>query len=67
MSLYFRLFRTWLRANFKAPIQMGDSIVGGEGFVSSDDARRAMGPDPASPAFPASIRSWVETERLMSA
>lgn len=172
MNLYFRLFWTWLRANFKAPIQMGDSveltmrvwpndldinghmnngrymtitdlalieyftragfikvalrngwrpmlggsiisyrralkpfavytlrfslvcwdarwnymafeflqdgrkmahghskgaIVGREGFVSSDDARRAMGLDPASPEFPASICAWIETERLMSA
>ncbi|MCK1792043.1 thioesterase family protein [Pseudomonas violetae] len=171
MSLYFRLFRTWLRARFKSPIQMGDTIelimrvwpndldinghmnngrymtitdlalieyftragfikvalrkgwrpmlggsiisyrrglkpfavytlrfsticwdarwnymafeflqdgrtmahghskgaiVGSEGFVSSTDVRNAMGLNPASPEFPASISAWVETERLMS-
>ena len=26
MSLYFRLFWTWLRARFKSPIQMGETI-----------------------------------------
>jgi hypothetical protein len=52
MSPYFRLFWTWLRANFKARFE---------------HARRAMGLDPASPAFPATISAWIDTERLMSA
>jgi acyl-CoA thioesterase FadM len=42
------------------------AIVGSEGFVSSADARNAMGLNPASPEFPASISAWIETERLMS-
>ena len=42
------------------------AIVGGAGIVSSADARDAMGLDPASPAFPVSVRAWIETERLMA-
>lgn len=42
------------------------AIVGSEGIVSSTDARDAMGLNEASPAFPASISAWIETERLMS-
>jgi hypothetical protein len=34
--------------------------------VSSANVRNAMGLNPASPEFPASISAWVETERLMS-
>lgn len=41
------------------------AIVGIDGFVSSADARNAMGLNPASPEFPASICAWIETERLM--
>ena len=42
------------------------AIVGRDGFVSSADVRNAMGLNPASPEFPASISAWVETERLMN-
>jgi hypothetical protein len=42
------------------------AIVGSNGIVSSADACDAMGLDPASPEFPASIFAWIETERLMS-
>ena len=42
------------------------AIVGREGFVSSADVRNAMGLNPASPEFPASISAWIETERLMN-
>jgi acyl-CoA thioesterase FadM len=41
------------------------AIVGINGFVSSADARNAMGLDPASPAFPPSISTWIEAERLL--
>jgi hypothetical protein len=43
------------------------AIVGSKGIVSSADARNAMGMDTVSPPFPASISSWVEAERLLSA
>jgi acyl-CoA thioesterase FadM len=42
------------------------AIVGSKGIVSSADAHRAMGLNPASPEFPASISAWIETERLLS-
>jgi acyl-CoA thioesterase FadM len=42
------------------------AIVGSKGIVSSADARDAMGLDPASPQFPASISTWIEAERLLS-
>jgi acyl-CoA thioesterase FadM len=43
------------------------AIIGSKGIVSSADARDAMGLNPASPEFPASISAWIETERLMNA
>jgi acyl-CoA thioesterase FadM len=42
------------------------AIVGSRGIVSSTDARGAMGLDPASPKFPASICTWIEAERLLN-
>lgn len=41
------------------------AVVGSSGIVSSTDTRKAMGLDPTSPQFPASISSWIETERLL--
>jgi acyl-CoA thioesterase FadM len=43
------------------------AIVGSTGIVSSSDARGVMGLDATSPHFPASIRTWIEAERLLSA
>lgn len=42
------------------------AVVGSSGIVSSTDTRRAMGVDPTSPPFPASISRWVEAERLLT-
>jgi acyl-CoA thioesterase FadM len=42
------------------------AIIGSRGIVSSTDARGAMGLAASSPRFPASIRTWIEAERLLS-
>lgn len=42
------------------------AIIGSKGVVNSAEAFEAMGLNPVSPEFPASISSWIETERLMS-
>jgi hypothetical protein len=41
------------------------AVVGSKGIVSSTDARGALGLDPASPQFPASVSTWIEAERLL--
>jgi acyl-CoA thioesterase FadM len=41
------------------------AVVGRQGIVSSQEARSAMGQDPASPAFPAALAAWLEADRLV--
>jgi acyl-CoA thioesterase FadM len=43
------------------------AIVSRKGIVSSSDARATMGLDTTSPAFPASVASWVDAERQLRA
>jgi acyl-CoA thioesterase FadM len=43
------------------------AAVGRAGIVSSDEVYTALGFDPVSPAFPASVSAWLEAERLIRA
>jgi acyl-CoA thioesterase FadM len=40
-------------------------IVGREGIVDSREMCTVLGVDPASPGFPASVRAWLEADRLI--
>ncbi len=43
------------------------AVVGRGGLVRNEVAYRALGADSTSPAFPASVSRWIETEQLMVA
>ena len=43
------------------------AVVGRQGIVHNDEAYGALGLDPRSPAFPASVQAWIEADRLVRA
>lgn len=72
MNLYLRLLWNWLRARAKPAITMANGItkgavVGREGIVSSSETLAALGVNPVSPVFPATVATWIEADRLIRA